>query len=115
MNPSRRDHAISVEEGERVVDGLYRQLATEVGAIVREVGTDDPMTAAQHAAIMRRVDRALDRPYPPTPAAGSRLEEAIVLMSNRARVRAVKRTMHRIAPLVRQDPQLRQALDDGNR
>ncbi len=106
MDPIRASHARSVEEGERMLKLFYAPLAAHVQAIIEDIAGEEPLSMAHYGAIMSRVDRELSTIYPSAPGGPSRLEDAIVLFCNRARIRAIKANFGPILQRIRRvDPQ----------
>jgi hypothetical protein len=110
----KRSHSLSVEEGDRIIDRMFRDFSKKVGDIILEFGGESgKITPEMVPMIEGRIDREMRKMFPAERGAPSALESEIVENANRGRVRAVKVATEPIYQAIRSDPELSKAVQDG--
>lgn len=110
---ARRDLAESVAAAERSIDDLFRPLAPQIAASVREHAKDGKITHAARRAILKDVDTILSQAYPAR--AGETSNLGIVIGRHVAKVAAkpVAAEVERIEKALKGEPVLLERMKRG--
>lgn len=108
--PGAREVARESEKGERQIDALLGHLAVEVEAAVAAV--EGAIGEEDHAAIMERIDLALDRVYGVRSGSPSAMESLIVGRTRSVSAKAIRRASQTLWDhLEREEPILLAAVE----
>jgi hypothetical protein len=110
---ARSDLAESVAASERAIDDLFRPLAPQIAASVRNRAEQGKITHAARRAILRDLDAMLDTVYGAKRGAPSRFENLIVRHTTIVRRKPVAAAVETIETKLDDEPVLKEMMRRG--